>query len=126
MPAWYTIFCKSDVPANVQAVLEEALVAAITSDAATPTLFLLPALPSVWQEGSISGLKARGGYEVSIQWKGGKLASATILPSTGTTLTLRTKTPIKQGTLVKTYSDLGVYEYEIDVTENKAVAITAG
>ena len=35
MPAWYTIFCKSDVPANVQAALEEALVTAITSDAAT-------------------------------------------------------------------------------------------
>ena len=97
----------------------------ITSDAATPTLFLLPALPSVWQEGSISGLKARGGYEVSIQWKGGKLASATILPSTGTTLTLRTKTPVRDAKLIKKYDTLGVYEYAVQCVAGKPLKITA-
>lgn len=39
-------------------------------------IHLLPALPEAWQaEGSFSGLRARGGYEVSCEWRDGRVVS---------------------------------------------------
>jgi len=39
---------------------------------------LLPALPDAWKSGKVSGLKARGGKTVSIEWKNGKITKSSI------------------------------------------------
>ena len=49
---------------------------------------LLPALPEAWKEGKVSGLCARGGYEVSFEWKGGYVRDCSIKSKTSSTVTL--------------------------------------
>jgi alpha-L-fucosidase 2 len=58
-------------------------------------IHLLPALPSKWKNGRVSGLRARGGFEVNMQWQNGELAKATIKSSLGGNCRIRSYSPLK-------------------------------
>jgi alpha-L-fucosidase 2 len=57
-------------------------------------IHLLPALPESWKNGSIGGLCARGGFEVSIIWQDGKLRQAVILSKKGQPCTVRSQVAV--------------------------------
>jgi alpha-L-fucosidase 2 len=59
-------------------------------------IFLLPALPDVWPQGSVSGLRARGGFEIiSLNWKDGHIVKVLIKSALGGNLRLRVPNELK-------------------------------
>jgi alpha-L-fucosidase 2 len=63
--------------------------AAAPSGAPAFEIELLPALPKAWPTGHITGLRARGGFEVDLVWRDGRLTSATLRTANGGTTQLR-------------------------------------
>jgi alpha-L-fucosidase 2 len=60
---------------------------------------LLPALPQAWPTGAVTGLRARGGFEVDVSWKDGALVAATLRSTAGGTTRLRYRGTTRELTL---------------------------
>jgi alpha-L-fucosidase 2 len=55
----------------------------------------LPALPAAWKNGYVKGIKARGNFTLSINWKNGKLAQAKIYSGNGGVCRVSSLQPVK-------------------------------
>jgi len=78
---------------------------------------LLPALPDAWANGLISGICAKGNFEVSISWKEGQLEKAVILSKSG----LPCKVRYEDKTL--TFKTVVGEKYDITLKGNKLVIL---
>jgi alpha-L-fucosidase 2 len=58
-------------------------------------VYVLPALPDAWKQGSVSGLKSRGGFSFDISWKDGKINKLVVHSALGGNCRLRLPGPIK-------------------------------
>jgi alpha-L-fucosidase 2 len=90
-------------------------------------IYLLPALPEAWDEGSISGIKARGNFEISIQWKEGKLKAAGILSNAGNNCHIISKTPFQiDGISEKSFKNQqGFFELNFPTSKRKSYQLHA-
>ena len=89
-------------------------------------IHLLPAKPDAWKEGEVSGLKARGNYEVDIKWKNNLITNATIKSNNGGLCTLRTQIPVKvKGFVLNSTKTANGFVVSFNTIKGKTYFITA-
>jgi alpha-L-fucosidase 2 len=75
--------------AVAEMLLQSHLTAQSDSEVPARIVDLLPALPGAWKDGAISGLRARDGFQVDLEWKDGRLLKALVRSDLGRPLRIR-------------------------------------
>ncbi|MEO5563900.1 MAG: glycoside hydrolase family 95 protein [Chitinophagaceae bacterium] len=89
-------------------------------------IFLLPALPDVWKQGAVKGLKARGNFEVSINWNDHILTTGSIKSIVGEKCIIRTSIPIAvNGISAKPVADANGYTTSFTTEKGKTYSFSA-
>ncbi len=87
---------------------------------------LLPSMPAAWKEGNVKGLKARGNFEVAIDWKNNALLHAQIISNAGGTCIVRTAAPVKiDGIAAKSVADDHGYTITFNSEKGKKYQLSA-
>ena len=81
----------------------------------------MPALPKAWPNGSIKGLKARGGFEVDMTWADGKIVTLTIKSTLGKRCRIRSAAPLTtaEGGLKPSVKSIDANVMEFDTKAGK-------
>lgn len=88
-------------------------------------LHLLPAIPTSWPSGKVSGLRGRGGFEVSMQWDKNTLTQAQVKSINGEELRLLTHKPVTvQGTTATSVKTADGYLLQLKTQKNKTYLLT--
>lgn len=66
---------------------------------------ILPALPDAWKKGTVSGIVARGGFEIAMTWNDGEVMEVKVLSKIGGNLRLRSYVPLSGKGLKKAKGD---------------------
>ncbi len=87
---------------------------------------LLPAMPAAWKDGSIKGLKARGNFDLSIDWKNNRLTHAQVVAVAGGLCKVRTAVPVKiAGLSVQSVVDANGYTTSFNTVAGKKYLLLA-
>lgn len=88
-------------------------------------IVLLPALPSAWAEGEVSGICARGGFEVSLRWGKGLLLGGNVVSKLGRRCRIESKQSLRivvEGKVV-VESTVGSYEVKFETRRDESYEI---
>lgn len=85
-------------------------------------IFLLPALPSVWKDGSVKGLKARGGFELDFEWENKKITKLTVHSSLGGVCRIRCANKLKSTGLKPSKGENPNIFYQVPVTPEPIIS----
>ncbi len=106
----------------------EMLLQSHEGEAGSRVIEFLPALPSVWDNGRVSGLKARGNFEVAMNWNKGKLATANVRSGAGNSCLLNYP-GIEKATILSdgkkvTYRRVSENTIQFNTLKDKSYSIT--